>query len=428
MDNSHRKANFTQKFTAMKTDYTTTSMVGLFNDTYPPIMDGVALTVQNYAHWLHKKNQPVCVVTPKTPKYVDEAAYPVYRYASLPLLGRKPYRLGIPYVDFSFQKAIQRIPFKLIHAHCPFSSARVALKLARQQNVPLVATFHSKFKDDFKRAIPNRQITEWMLKEVIRFFEAADEVWIPQAAVEDTIREYGYKGKVEVMHNGSDFLVDENIDERKQQARISLDVPAGVPVFLFVGQHIWEKNTRLIIEVLALMKEEPFKMYFIGTGYAAKALQQLTVQYGLNSKVEFLGMITDRKRLQRYYMAADLFLFPSLYDNAPLVVREAGAMHTPSVLVRNSTAAEIVTDNYNGFLAENSHQVMAQRIRELIKTPALIKQAGQNASKTIARSWEDITEEVLSRYMFLIRKYQGSCPVYFGNSPNYFPKSALIPC
>jgi glycosyltransferase involved in cell wall biosynthesis len=392
----------------MNTPQTTAKMIGLFNDTYPPIMDGVALTVQNYAYWLHKKNQPVCVVTPKTPKYIDEATYPVYRYASLPLLGRKPYRLGIPYVDFSFQKTMQKTPFKLIHAHCPFSSAGVALRLAKQQRIPLVATFHSKFKDDFKRAVNNKQITQWMLHEVIRFFEAADEVWIPQASVEETIREYGYKGKLEVVNNGTDFSADEHIDILKQEARTSLNIPADMPVFLFVGQHIWEKNTRLIIAALALMKAERFKMFFIGTGYAARELQQLTIQNGLHPKVEFLGLITDRKRLQQYYTAADLLLFPSLYDNAPLVVREASAMHTPSILLKGATAAEIVTDNYNGFLTENSHKSLAQRIQSLIKTPEIIKQAGENASKTIACSWNDITEEVLKRYTFLMNKHTGS--------------------
>ena len=407
MDDSHCKATFRLKFTMMKTPHTTAKMIGLFNDSYPPIMDGVALTVQNYAYWLHQKNQPVCVVTPKTPRYIDDAIYPVYRYASLPLLGRKPYRLGIPYVDFPFRQAMKKTPFRLIHAHCPFSSASVALSLARQQHIPLVATFHSKFRDDFKRAVNNKQITKWMLNEVIRFFEAADEVWIPQASVEDTIREYGYKGKLEVVNNGTDFSADENIDELKQQARLSLNIFADMPVFLFVGQHIWEKNTRLIIAALSLMKAERFKMFFIGTGYAAKEMQQLVIQYGLHSKVEFSGMITDRKRLQQYYTAADLLLFPSLYDNAPLVVREASAMHTPAILVNGSTAAEIVTDNYNGFLTENSTKALAQRIQTLLKTPELIKQAGQNASKTIARSWNDITEEVLNRYMFLIKKHHG---------------------
>ena len=59
------------------------------------------------------------------------------------------------------------------------------------------------------------------------------------------------------------------------------------------------------------------------------------------------------------------------------MVREASAMHTPAILVKGSTAAEIVADNYNGFLTENSSEALAQRIQALIQTPELIKQAGQ---------------------------------------------------
>ena len=197
----------------------TGKVIGLFNDSYPPIMDGVALTVQNYAHSLHKKNQQVCVVTPRAPKYTDEVKYPVYRYASIPIWGRKPYCFGIPQVDFSFLEKIKKIPFKLVHAHCPFSSAKVALNLRKKQNIPVVATFHSKFKADFDRAFRNQQITKWMLKEIIVFFESVDEVWIPQAAVEDTIREYGYKGKLVVMENGTEYSVDGNIAALKREAR-----------------------------------------------------------------------------------------------------------------------------------------------------------------------------------------------------------------
>ncbi len=382
----------------------TGKVIGLFNDSYPPIMDGVALTVQNYARSLHKKNQPVCVVTPRAPKYADLVEYPVYRYASVPILGRKPYCLGIPQVDFPFLEKIKKVPFKLIHAHCPFSSAKVALNLKKKQNIPIIATFHSKFKADFDRAFNNQQITKWMLKEVISFFESVDEVWIPQAAVEETIREYGYTGKLVVMENGTEYAVNGNIDTLKQQARAELQISGNIPVFLFIGQHIWEKNTRLIIDTLALLKETPFNMFFAGTGYAEKELKALVKQYGLQSKVKFLGMILDREELKRYYAAADLFLFPSLYDNAPLVVREASTMHTPSILVKGSTASEVVIDDYNGFLTENSSKAMAKRMLELINKPGDIRQVGLNASKTIARSWDDVTEEVLHRYNFLIKR------------------------
>ena len=42
-------------------------MIGLFNDNFPPVMDGVALTVQNYAYWLREQGKEVCVVTPYAP-------------------------------------------------------------------------------------------------------------------------------------------------------------------------------------------------------------------------------------------------------------------------------------------------------------------------------------------------------------------------
>ena len=118
------------------TDYSTQRTIGIFNDSFPPIMDGVSLTVENYAYWLEKNNLPVCVVTPKSTDYSDDKSYPVYRYNSLPIPGRKPYRFGFPEFDFSFKSELNKIPFGLVHAHCPFSSGLLARRIARNQRVP----------------------------------------------------------------------------------------------------------------------------------------------------------------------------------------------------------------------------------------------------------------------------------------------------
>jgi len=377
---------------------------GIFNDSFPPIMDGVSLATQNYAYWLHQKNQQVCVITPKSPHYSDNEPYPIYRYTSVPIIGRKPYRIGLPDIDFQFKTEIEQISFGLVHAHCPFSSGRLALSIAKKQKIPFVATFHSKYRDDFEHSVYNKFIARQMTHEIIRFFDKADEVWIPQASVEETIREYGYKGKVEIVDNGNDFATKNPIGPIKKAARKDLNIPETEMVFLFVGQHIWEKNTRLIIESLALLNDLPFKMFFIGVGYAAEDLKQLADDLGLGEKVEFIGMITEREKLKQYYAAADLFLFPSIYDNAPLVIREAGAMHTPSVLVRGSSSAENVIDNVNGFLVDNSILSFATKIRELMHSPESIRLAGLNASQSIARSWENVVEEVLDRYQKLMQR------------------------
>ena len=167
-------------------------LIGLFNDGFPPIMDGVSLTVKNYAYWLNQKNENVCVVTPKIPGTQYTEKYPIYSYTSIPIPMRKPYRLGFPRIDLPFYEHICQKPFSLVHAHCPFSSGELAMRIAHSQHIPIIATFHSKYRDDFKRIIPNKTLLALLIRKIIRFYEAADEVWIPQAAVEDTIREYGY--------------------------------------------------------------------------------------------------------------------------------------------------------------------------------------------------------------------------------------------
>ena len=389
------------------TDSDALKTIGIFNDSFPPIMDGVSLAARNYAYWLHQKKQSVCVITPKSPNYSDNEPFPIYRYTSIPILGRKPYRIGIPDIDFSFKNEINKISFSLVHAHCPFSAGRLALRVAKKQKIPFVATFHSKYRDDFEHSVYNKFVAKQMTNEIIRFYEKADEVWIPQASVEETIREYGFKGKVEVVDNGNDFASNNPVEPIKKAARLALNIPEKEMVFLFVGQHIWEKNTRLIIESLALIKNLEFTMFFIGIGYAASNLKQLADDLGLKDKVKFIGMITDREIMKQYYAAADLFLFPSIYENAPLVIREAGALHTPSVLVKGSSSAENIIDNFNGFLVENSSESFSSKLRELIASPEKIHNAGFNASKSIARSWESIAEEVLDRYKnLMLRKWR----------------------
>ncbi|HEY5509322.1 MAG TPA: glycosyltransferase, partial [Paludibacter sp.] len=136
--------------------------IGIFNDSFPPIMDGVSLAAKNYADCLHKKNQSVCVITPESPDYKDNEPYPVYRYASIPILGRYPYRFGLPKIDSLFNYRIDKVSFGLVHAHCPFSSGRLALRIARKQKIPFVATFHSKYREDFEHSVHNKFFAKLM--------------------------------------------------------------------------------------------------------------------------------------------------------------------------------------------------------------------------------------------------------------------------
>jgi glycosyltransferase involved in cell wall biosynthesis len=115
-------------------------------------------------------------------------------------------------------------------------------------------------------------------------------------------------------------------------------------------------------------------------------------------------MITDRNVLRDYYAAADLFLFPSLYDTWALVAREAAALYTPSLMIRGATAASQITDNHNGFLVNDNPVSLALKLKELALQPELLRRTGLQAARTLTKSWEQIAEEVLERYKRLIEK------------------------
>lgn len=378
--------------------------VGLFNDCFPPVMDGVSVCVSNYAHWMQKKVGGVAVVTPNVPGARYDYDFEVMDYFSVPVPFRHPYVTGVAEIDPAFIKKIISHRFRIVHAHCPFASGLAAQRVAKFQGIPCVATFHSKYRDDFSRVIPSKKMVDLIIKQIVNFYEKADEVWVPQASVEEVIREYGYKGKVEVVDNGSDLVADYP-EKYFVDARKELGIKPDEFVMLFVGQHIWEKNTRFIIDALEGIGDTQFRMLFVGTGYAAEAMKELVAENGLDEKVTFVGCVTEREKITKYYAAADLFLFPSLYDNAPLVVREAAALHTPSVMVRGATASTILTDDSNGFLVEDDINDFEQRLRALIADPDRVHKVGVQASKTIVRSWEDVVGEVLDRYNTIISRH-----------------------
>ena len=385
-------------------------MFGIFNDNFPPILDGVGLTAQNYAYWLRQQGHEVRVITdyaPNMDQVISEAPYPIDLIPSIPIPFRAPYRYGMPYLSPAFERRFKKMQFELVHAHCPFITGDLAYSAAKRQNIPLVATFHSKYRQDFEHNVHSKFIVDLLVKRVVRFFDKADEVWIPLPAVEETLREYGYKGHVEVMENGNDFYAPAaQIAQMLSQMREELGLMPDDTMLLFVGQHTWEKNIGFLLDSLALMCDKPFQLFMVGTGYAVREIRQRIGQLGLSHRVTLLGNIHDRERLKRIYAAADLFLFPSFYDTCGLVVREAAAMHTPSILLNGSTAATAITDDVNGFLSPNDIHEYAALIQTLMTQPKRIEKVGVKASKTISRSWENVMEEVILRYRDIQASYK----------------------
>ena len=107
-------------------------------------------------------------------------------------------------------------------------------------------------------------------------------------------------------------------------------------------------------------------------------------------------------------MLADLFVFPSVYDNAPMVVREAANAGTPSIVTAGSSSAETIDDGVNGFLCEDSAESIAEVIEKAMADRKKTERIGLQAKDSIPVAWDEIIDVVLDRYQYLIDKKKGN--------------------
>ena len=229
--------------------------MGQFNESFPPIVDGVANVVKNYAYWLNNKYGRCCVITPKYPKATDDFGFEVLRYSSMKVPTRGEYRFGLPKMDPVFWKELRKIPFDIVHAHCPFGSGVAARSVAKKRGIPFVATFHSKFRDDFKAALKSDAIVDGVLAKIAAFYESADEVWTVNKSSLETLREYGFRGGAYIMGNGCDIEVRYKSMQTDSEVNEMFGLKPGTPLFMYIGQHVWQKNLKMVIEALKLLKD-----------------------------------------------------------------------------------------------------------------------------------------------------------------------------
>ena len=384
------------------------SNIGLFNDCFPPVMDGVAVCVQNYAYWMQKKVGGVSVITPNVPG-ADYSVheYEVLPYFSVPVPFRKPYVTGLAEIDPAFLKKIVNRPFKIVHAHCPFASGLAAAHVAKFRSIPMVATFHSKYYDAILEFTKSRTIAKAVTAKIVRLYEECDEVWACSEETGETLRSYGFRKPYFVMPNGTDTSFPADPQGLKARAAERFRIPQGKRVLLFVGQQIWYKNQRLILDAFRLLcdREDDWLLIMVGTGKDEQEIERYAASMNLSGHVIFTGQIKDRELLQGVYLNSDLLFFPSVFDNAPLVLREAAVLGVPTLAVEGSNAAGAIRKNENGFTAAATPEDMSGEIRRIF-TETDIRAVGKKARETIPVSWEKLIPMVLDRYRTVIEKYK----------------------
>lgn len=377
--------------------------VCLLNDSFPPVIDGVANAVLNYAKIIERGRGHAVVGTPYYPNAADEYPFPVVRYRSVDTTKLVGYRAGYPF-SASALKQLEEERIDIIHSHCPIMSTLLARTLRKTAEAPIILTYHTKFDIDIARDIHPVVLQTTAIKMIVKNIEACDEVWVVSEGAGENLQSLGYEGDYHVMENGVDFPKGAASETVCQALRQEYGLRPETPVFLFVGRMMWYKGIRLIADALDRLKQEglDFQMLFVGDGMDKEEIEACVCEYGLGERCFFTGAIRDREKLRGFFSLADLFLFPSTFDTNGIVVREAAACGLASVLIAGSCAAEGVTDGRNGFLTEENASALAACLRSRLADIEGCHRVGAHAMEELYLSWDEAVARAYERYQIVL--------------------------
>jgi len=208
-------------------------------------------------------------------------------------------------------------------------------------------------------------------------------------------------------------VVENAIDERfiqssrREESRLVLERhQVSDPFLLYVGSARPQKNVPRLIEAFAVIRGElqdhpvyhRLKLLIIGDELSEHPdLRRTVIRTRMQDHVRFLGYVPI-ETLRVFYQAAEVFVFPSLYEGFGLPPLEAMAQGTPVVTSNVSSLPEVVGDAAVLVHPENVFDI-ARGVQQVLLDPELRQELRRRGQRRLARfSWERSIVQVMNLY------------------------------
>ena len=370
---------------------------------YPPhVVGGLGRHVTNLAPALVAEGIEVHVLTPLLrhgePHEVTPAGVHVHRVPA-------PHMEDYSFLSFARETnaALERVArelqhqvgeFTLIHAHdWLVADAAIALKHAWRR--PLISTIHALERgrqQGYLGGEHSEQINniEWQLTYEAWRVIACSRFMAAQ------LHEYFATptDKLDIVPNGVHVRPSPFLDDAERLAfRRSLAADDEQLVF-YVGRMVFEKGVHVLIDAWPRVLERMprARLVIAGTGGYLEALKQQVWDRGVGDQVTFTGFISDEDR-DRLYHAADLAVFPSLYEPFGIVALEAMAACCPVVVSETGGLMEGVANHETGLTVKpNDPESLAWGILHTLEHPDWARARAENALREVRESysWERV--------------------------------------
>ncbi len=351
--------------------------IGIVSETYPPEINGVALTVHSLAAGLAARGHSVDLIRPRQQQpHQDEPGIDVLSVRGGALPRYPGLRFGLPAARTLRQHWTQQRP-DAVYVATEGPLGWSAMRTAKSMGIALSSGFHTRF-DSYADHYGVGLLTPLVRGYLRRFHQRAAATLVPTEALADELQAMGVDN-ARLLRRAVDTQLF-HPRYRDETLRTLWGVDAATPVVLYVGRIAAEKNLAVAVQAFrAIQQRMPLARYvWVGDGPERAALQ------AANPDFIFAG-VQRGEALARHYASADLFPFSSLSETFGNVILEALAAGLPVVAFAEGAAREHLRDGINGYCIESGNSAaFIAAAAKLGGNPALIRHMGRAAHQGMA--------------------------------------------
>ncbi|WP_262693172.1 glycosyltransferase family 4 protein [Kordiimonas aquimaris] len=388
--------------------------IALFSGNYNYVMDGPVRALNKLVGYLEKRGIEVLVFAPTAEKAAFQHQGTLVSVPSVPLPGRGEYRIALGLPKRIRQKLIDFAP-DMIHLAAPDILGRGALKWAEENNVPAVASFHTRF-DTYPRYYKMAWLEKHVTAYMRRFYHRCEQIYVPSPCMAEELQAQNMAHNIGIWSRGVDTELF-NPKRRDIEWRRKLDIADSEAVIAFVGRLVLEKGLGVFADTLDLLAKRgiKFKALIVGDGPERERFTNRLPD------AIFTGYLNG-DALARAYASSDIFFNASITETFGNVTLEAMACGLPAVCANATGSRSLVSHNENGFLAEKLEPaIFADHLQNIIETPTL---KAQMAAASLHRAQDYTWDAVLSR---LFEQYSDVMTAYAGTTESGHVKRSMRP-